>query len=101
TPGTERLVTLRLTPAEGIHINRYPKMRLKVEQQQGLASAAEVAVGNDEPPPPDKIEQNYYDKTVAPIELPLRLDPSAGSGAYELHGQLTYYYCVAASGFCA
>lgn len=97
----ERVVTLKLTPAAGIHINRYPKMRLKVEAQKGLTQLAEAAVGNDEPPPPDKLEANYYDKTVDPIQLPLRLDPAAGAGPYELSGQLTYYYCVTASGFCA
>lgn len=101
SPSNERVVTVRLTPAAGIQINRYPKMRLKVEPQKGLATLAEAAVGNDEPPSPDKIEGNYFDKTVDPIELALQLDPDAGKAPYELKGQLTYYYCVKASGFCA
>lgn len=100
-PGQEQVVTVRLAPAEGVQINRYPKMRLKLDPQKGLTSRAEIAVGSDAPPPPDRIDQNYYDKIVDPIQLPLRLDPAAGKGPFELQGQLTYYYCVKASGFCA
>ena len=98
--GSESLVSLRLTPASGIKINRYPKIKLKIEAQPGLIGAAEAAVGNSEPPPPDRIESNYF-STVDPVEVALRLDPGASSGSHEVKGQLTYYYCVAASGFCA
>lgn len=98
--GAERVVSVRLTPVAGVKINRYPKIKLKIDAQPGLVAAAEASVGSAEPPPPDQIESNYF-ATVDPVELPLRLDPRAGTGAHEVKGQLTYYYCVAASGFCA
>ena len=59
-----------------------------------------VEIGNDTPPPPGQMEINYY-KTVDPVELQLTLDAQAPSGRHELEGKLTYYYCIAASGFCA
>lgn len=99
-PGSESRVTLRLTPQSGIKINRYPNIKLKVDAQPGLVAAAEVAVGSSQAPPPDRIETNYF-TTVDPVELPLRVDPEATAGPHDVRAQLTYYYCVAASGFCA
>ncbi len=98
--GGEARVTVRLNPADGIKINKYPKIKLKVPGQEGLVLSAEVAVGNAEPPPPDHIEGNYF-KTVDPVELTLRLDPKASAGEHKVSGLLSYFYCVAASGFCA
>lgn len=98
--GSDSVVTLQLTPAPGIKINKYPKIQLKVAAQEGLVAAASAAIGNSEPPPPDQIEGNYF-KTVDPVELKLPIAASATPGKHEVPGQLTYYYCVAASGFCA
>lgn len=100
SPGTDAKVTLRLNPADGIKINKYPKIKLKVPGQQGLVQPGEAAIGNADPPPPDKMETNYY-KTVDPVELTLHVDSKAAAGRHEVPGQLSYFYCVAASGFCA
>jgi hypothetical protein len=35
------------------------------------------------------------------VKLTLELDKSISAGAHEIEGNLTYYYCVAKSGFCA
>ncbi len=99
-PGAESVVTVRLTPAPGIKINRYPKIKLKVPAQEGLVDGGEAAIGSSEPPPPERIETNYY-KTVDPVELTLRRAAAAKPGAHSVPAQLTYFYCVAASGFCA
>lgn len=99
-PGEEAKVTVHLSPLDGIKINKYPKIKLKVPGQEGLVGAGEAAIGNSEPPPPDKMEGNYY-KTVDPVELTLHVDPKAAAGRHEVTGQLSYFYCVAASGFCA
>jgi hypothetical protein len=99
-PGGETHVTCRIVPKDGIKVNKYPKMSLKVPAVDGLVDAAEAKVGSDDPPPLEKPEVNYF-KTVDPIELDLRLDASAPSGTHRIPAQLKYYYCVAASGFCA
>ena len=99
-PGGEAHVTVRLSPAEGIKINRYPKIKLKVAGEDGVVAGSEAAVGNAEPPPPEHIETNYF-KTVDPVELTLRVDSKATAGQHKVAGQLSYFYCVAASGFCA
>jgi hypothetical protein len=98
--GAESLVTVRLTPVAGIKINKYPKIQLKVAELSGVVAAASASVGSSEPPPPDQIESNYF-KSVDPVELKLRISPSASAGRHEVPAQLTYYYCVAASGYCA
>ena len=99
-PGGEARVTVLLHPADGIKINKYPKIKLKVPGQDGVVRPGEAAVGNAEPPPPDRIEGNYF-KTVDPVELTLWVDPKAPAGQHLVPGQLSYFYCVAASGFCA
>jgi len=98
--GGQTEVTLVLHPVEGVKINRYPQIKLEVPEQAGLVAQAEVAVGNAAPPAPDQKESNYYD-TVDPVRLNLQLDASAPTGRHAVSGRLTYYYCVAASGFCA
>jgi len=98
--GSESVVTLELTPVEGIKINKYPKVQFKVSELPGVVGAASASVGSAEPPPPDKIEGNYF-KTVDPVELKVPISAKATSGKHEVPAQVIYYYCVAASGFCA
>ena len=99
-PGGDAQVTLRLTPIDGVKINRYPKIKLQVPASEGLVEESEVAVGNDAPPPPDQSKSNYFDE-VEPLNLPLKLAPGAAAGEHEVEGKLTYFFCVPASGFCA
>lgn len=99
-PGSKARVTVSLSPAEGVKVNRYPKMRLSVPARPGLVSAAEASVGDDSPPPLDKSGGNYFDP-VAPLTLDLAVDERAKSGAHEVDAQLVFYYCVTKSGFCA
>ncbi len=100
SPGAEARVTVKLVPQSGIKINRYPKMKLTVPVLEGVVASAEVAVGNDAPPPPDRLDDNYYQE-VDPLVLALAVDPGAASGAHKVPAKLRYFYCVTASGFCA
>jgi hypothetical protein len=93
-------VLLQLTAAEGVKINRYPRIRFKVPETAGLIAATEASIGNDKAPPPGKMDENYY-KTVDPVAMTLEIDPNASSGTHEIEASLTYFYCVTASGYCA
>ncbi|HKQ61695.1 MAG TPA: hypothetical protein VJS92_10395 [Candidatus Polarisedimenticolaceae bacterium] len=99
-PGSQAQVVVQLHPAAGVKINRYPKIKLTVDDAQGLLHGGTSAVGNDAPPPPEKMESNYFAQ-VEPVELRLELDRAAAPGAHVVEGKLSYFYCVAASGFCA
>jgi len=99
-PGGETAVSLRLSPIDGVKINRYPRVRLKIDPAEGLVDAAEGSVGNDKAPPPGQMEKNYF-KKVDTVELTLSIDPAAPKGTHEIPAKLSYFYCVAASGFCA
>jgi hypothetical protein len=99
-PGGEARVTLRVVPKDGVKINRYPKIKLTVQEVEGLVLPAEATLGNPKPPPVDDPESNYFDKPE-PLELDLQVSPSAPSGRRKIEGQVKYFYCVAASGFCA
>ena len=99
-PGGTAEVTVRLQPIPGVKINRYPKMKLQVPAKTGVVRAAEVAVGASELPPLDKPDANYY-TTVDPVQLSVEVDARAPRGTHRIPAKLTYYYCVAASGFCA
>jgi hypothetical protein len=99
-PGEPVEITLKVVPTSGVKINRYPKIRFNVEQLDGVIDGGEVTHGNDAPPPPDKMDTNYY-KTAEPLTLTLSVDASATPGLHEFEGQVRYFYCVAKSGFCA
>jgi len=100
SPGESAEVTLRLTPKTGIQVNRYPKIKLTVPEQDGLNGEAEVSMGDDAPPPPDHEGGNYFDE-IDPVKLQIDLAPGAKSGEREFEGRLVYFYCVKKSGFCA
>jgi len=99
-PGGEASVALSLSAADGVKINRYPRIRLTVPAIEGVVAAAEGSVGNDKAPPPGKMDSNYF-KKVDPVELTLSIAPDAPVGNHDIPAKLTYFYCVAASGFCA
>jgi hypothetical protein len=99
SPGGEAEVTLTLDPIEGVKINRYPKIKFQVPGQEGLVDAAEISIGNNEPPPPGQ-KSNYWD-AVDPVTLTLSLDPAVTAGDHEVQAKLTYFFCLPASGFCA
>ena len=99
-PGGAARVTLRIQPKDGVKINRYPKIKLQVPEQEGLAEASSAEIGNDRPPPPDQMDTNYY-KVVDPVEIDLKLADGVSAGRHELDARITYFYCVTASGFCA
>ena len=48
-PGGTAEVTVRLTPASGIKINRYPKIKFNVSARDGVVEGAETTLGNDSP----------------------------------------------------
>lgn len=99
-PGGSTQVTLTLRPIAGVKINRYPKIKFHVPAQAGLVGEALVEVGNAAPPPPDAMETNYF-KGVDPLRVDLVLDRQAPVGAHRIVAQLSYFYCVTESGFCA
>ena len=98
--GGEFKVRLTLTPATGIKINKYPKIKLQFPAPGAIEAAAEAAVGNSAPPPPDHLEDNYF-HGIDPVEVTMKLSPGAKPGPIELDGKLSYFYCVASSGYCA
>jgi hypothetical protein len=71
-----------------------------VPEQAGRAAKAEVAIGDDAPPPPDQEGGNYF-ATVDPLKLELQLDARVDPGNHEFDAKLVYFYCVKKSGFCA
>lgn len=98
--GSPAKVTCELVPADGIKINRYPRVKVSVAAQPGVAGSAEGSVGSDEPPPVDATEANYFKKVDAIVfDLPIPAD--AAPGRHDVKARLVYYYCVAASGYCA
>jgi len=99
-PGEAVEVVVRVEPNPGIKVNRYPKMKLQVPAAAGLVGEAEASVGASEMPPLEHAEKNYY-TTVDPVSVKVSVDPKAPKGAHKVAAKFTYYYCVAASGFCA
>jgi hypothetical protein len=100
SPGDLARITVRIVPLDGVKINRYPKIKLKIPALEGVLQEAQAEIGDEKPPPPDKLETNYY-ATVDPVILELPIDASAPKGTHKLDAKLNYFYCVKKSGFCA
>ena len=99
-PGEPAELVFTVVPAEGVKINRYPKIKVRVEAVDGLVGEAATEYGNAKPPPANDMESNYF-KKPEPIVVDLQLSPSAATGEHQLRGEVKYYYCVSASGYCA
>ena len=99
--GSDASVVVKIAPKPGIKMNKYPKIKLRVPAVAGLVDGAERSLGNAGPPPPDDMETNYFHGGVDPLTLTLHLDANAQSGKHDIRAELSYFYCVAASGFCA
>jgi len=99
--GAETSVTIRLDPNPGIKLNKYPKIKLQVPAVPGLVHAAEQSLGNAAPPPADQLDSNYFHGSVDPLTVTLHLDALATTGPHDIRAKLSYFYCVAASGYCA
>ncbi len=100
TAGGEAEITVRLSVNPGFKLNRYPRIRLAVPAVEGLVSGAETSLGSDAPPPPDRLETNYF-KSPDPLRLKLDVTRSASPGRHDIDAKLSYSYCVTASGYCA
>ena len=99
--GSDASVTVKLDPKPGIKMNKYPKIKLQVPAVPGLVDAAEQSLGNPAPPPADQLDANYFHGGVDPLTVTLHLDAHAAKGPHEIRAKLSYFYCVAASGYCA
>jgi hypothetical protein len=100
-PGSDAAVTVVLKPGAGIKLNKYPKIKLQVPAAPGVVAEASGAIGTSGPPPADQLESNYYKGGVDPLVVHLAVDPAAAPGKHDVPGKLSYFYCVAASGYCA
>ncbi|HEX4825231.1 MAG TPA: hypothetical protein VFV19_13065 [Candidatus Polarisedimenticolaceae bacterium] len=101
TAGGDAKATFQLTPNPGIKLNKYPKIKIRIPESAGLVSAAEASIGNPAPPAADNLDANYYHGAVDPLAVTVHLDAAAAKGKHDLQGELRYFYCVAASGYCA
>ena len=95
------MVTVKLDPKPGIKLNKYPKIKLQIPEVAGLVGVAEQSLGNPGPPPADQLDANYFHGSIEPLKITLHLDAQAAKGQHDILAKLSYFYCVAASGYCA
>jgi hypothetical protein len=99
--GGSASATIKLIPKAGIKLNKYPKIKLQIPAAAGLIDAVEGSMGNSAPPPADNLDANYYHGEVDPLTVTFHVDAAAVPGRHEIVAKLSYFYCVAASGYCA
>src|SRR5436190_8394611 len=94
---SEAMVTL--TPPSGIHINQYPPIRLTLESAPPVIFEPDsYKLGLDAMP--DNPEKNPF-KSIDPIKVKFHVAPHAADSKVAVKGKLKFFYCVAASGYCA
>lgn len=97
--GSKSEAVVTLTPPSGIHINQYPPIRLTLESAPPVIFEPDsYKLGLDAMP--DNPEKNPF-KTIDPIKVRFRVAPHASDAKIEVKGKLKFFYCVAASGYCA
>lgn len=99
--GSDAKATVSLVPKPGIKLNKYPKIKIQIPAAGGLVAAAEASIGNASAPAADQLEANYYHGAVDPLTVSFHVDAAATHGRHEVAAKLSYFYCVAASGYCA
>jgi hypothetical protein len=99
--GADTVVTVKLDPKTGIKLNKYPKIKLMIPAVPGLVDTAEQSIGNPGPPPADQLDTNYFHGSIDPLKITVHLDAQAAKGPHDILAKLSYFYCVAASGYCA
>jgi hypothetical protein len=98
--GTEAEVTVKLSVNPGFKLNKYPKIKLAIPTVEGLLAGGDTTLGTDAPPPPEQLDTNYF-KSIDPLKVKITVEKGAQPGRHDIVAKLSYFYCVAASGFCA
>ena len=97
--GGEGEAIVTLTPPAGVHLNRYPPIRLTVEPNPPVTFAeTSLKVGLDAMP--KDMDQNAFDP-VDPIHVKFKVGRHGQDSSILIKGKLRYTYCVARSGYCA
>ena len=97
--GSKSEAVVTLTPPSGIHVNQYPPIRLTLDSAPPVIFEPDsYKLGLDAMPDPP--EKNPF-KTIDPIKVRFRVAPHASDSKVAVKGKLKFFYCVAASGYCA
>ena len=97
--GSKSEAVVTLTPPSGIHINQYPPIRLTFENAPPVTFEPDsYKLGLDKMP--DDPEKNPF-KSVDPIKVKFRVAAHTADAKVAVKGKVKFFYCVAASGYCA
>jgi len=94
TAGTPGVVQVDMDVRDGFKINRIPQMQLNLEAVDGLTLAETRLLSPSEDP---KTTDTYY------VDVPgFTVDVEAArAGSYEIPGELVYFFCNTADGYCS
>ena len=92
--GSSGEIVVSLEVLDGYKINRIPQMQLKLTEVDGLALSETHMISPSEDP---KATSDYYvDVPNFDVEV-----EAAAAGVYEIPGELVYFFCSLADGFCS
>jgi hypothetical protein len=92
--GQEAEVTVRLQVRDGYLINHTPPMQLKLQPVSGLSLAESTLTS----PSLDRDPTDVYYVNVPEFTIGINADRR---GTYTVPGELVYFFCSTADGFCA
>jgi len=97
--GSHGEASVLLSPPRGIEINRFPPVRLTLQESEGIhLDSKEVRQGSAEP---IDDPEDFHFKKLEPLTVGFTVDPTTPAGAARLTGRIKFVYCVASSGYCA
>lgn len=97
-PGEAATVKISIAPPQGIALNRYPGITLRIDKAERTSLEQNEAFVGSKKPIQDVAQFAF--ETIDPLVLVVK--PEAGGGSTRtLEGELKFFYCVKESGYCA
>ncbi len=90
--GSAGTLTMRLSPAKGIHINTTPEIELTVDTLNGLSWGSAPDVPKD--------AKSGYLQPKKPVTFRYAVGSGVPAGRYTMKGTVKYFYCSDAEGWC-
>lgn len=98
-PGGSGVIKVKIEPSKGIKLTKYPQTTITISCDEGLVfENTVIKLGQDKMP---KDIKNNFLKKIQPLEFKFKVDNSVEASMLDIKTNISYFYCVSSSGFCA
>ncbi len=97
--GDSGVITVTIETAKGIKLTKYPQTSITLSGDKELTFEENtIKLGQDKMP--ENLMKNFLDK-IQPMAFKFKVDKNVDKKMLKVSANISYFYCVAKSGFCA